>query len=50
LQEIIKEEVGVHILLLRRSLFGDDILRALLRRVSATKLISAASQPSPTPD
>jgi hypothetical protein len=43
LQEIIKEVVGIHVLL-TRSLFGDGILRRLLLRVSLGKPISAPSR------
>jgi hypothetical protein len=40
LQETVKEEVGGHALL-KRSLFGDGILRRLLPRVSGAKSTSA---------
>ena len=40
LQEITKEAVGIHVLL-TRLLFGDGILRSLLRRVSLAKPTSA---------
>jgi len=40
LQEIIKEVVGIHVLL-PHSLFGDDIPRRLLLRVSLAKPTSA---------
>src|SRR5262249_44101719 len=39
-QEVTKEVVGIHVLLIR-SLFGDSILRRLLRRVSLAKPTSA---------